>query len=151
MFNFQNKYKLTLKKIENCAGGDAVISVKDDYNVEMTSDCKVKVKGCVDIKAFNSGTITYKVKKGGMVLAQGTNDVCTLMASAPEMAKKMAKGLGIPESCPVSESHVCADEAVDISRFKSFLSFVKGTITIEAKVDHDNGKSCYNIESEIHK
>ncbi|KAL5280706.1 hypothetical protein ACFFRR_004612 [Megaselia abdita] len=146
------RYKATLRKLENCAGDDAIVKVEDGFNIELTDQCKVVVNGCVVFKAFNSGTANYKIKKSGMVLKQGTEDICTAMQSVPAAAKGLISALGAPESCPVSEGKVCAtDESIDVSQFKNMMGFAKGKTELEVTVDHDNGKSCYNVVVEIHK
>lgn len=48
----------------------------------------------------------------------------------------------------------CEDgtKKADMDRFKKFLTLARGgPIKIEAKIDHDNGKSCFTSEFEVVK
>lgn len=58
MFHFQNGYKLTIKKIENCGGPDQIIKIDENTTAELTSDCKLILNGCVHTKEFKTVTVS---------------------------------------------------------------------------------------------
>lgn len=149
--SFQGKYKARVSKVINCAGEDAVIQIEEGFNVELTDNCKVKATGCMNLKPFKSGKAKFKMSVKGRKRKEGTEDICAMNKNVAE--KSILRVLGAPDSCPVSAGRVCANgkDSLDISQYKMFLRFAKGTTEIEVDIDHgDDGKSCYKIIVEIY-
>lgn len=148
----QNGFKAAIKKLENCAGGDAVMQVEDGFKLDLTPDCKLVVSGCANVKAFNTGTAKYKIMKNGMTLKQGTEDMCSVAKTMPDNMKAMAKSMGVPEGCPVKADRLCAENvSIDVSKYKSMIGFAKGSTEAEISITHDTGKTCYKVAIEITK
>ena len=143
---------MTINKIENCGGGDAILKVNDGLDVQMTDSCQIVVSGCINTKAFNDGKVKYKVNKSGMTLLEGADNYCNLISKAEGDVKQLIDGFGIPKSCPIPEKEYCGQNvAIDISKYKNYLSFAKGKVDIEGSIEHDTGNSCYKVQLNVHK
>ncbi|XP_031623474.1 uncharacterized protein LOC116340881 [Contarinia nasturtii] len=138
-----NGYKMTMIKLENTAGDDAVLKIDPDTTVSMTKDCEIVVKGCAETKDFNTATVKYTILKNGNRITSGSTDVC-------EELKKDTKGIatglmsfGLPKSCPIKKMKQCADgsQKISIASHKNLLPLAAGTIDMTIDVTHDTGKS----------
>lgn len=120
--------------------------------MELTSDCKAVVKGCVIIKPFKTATAKVKLAVNGMTLFQTTQDVCKIASRIPAMARGIISMFGLPDSCPVAEGNICINnQSLDVSLAKPYLGMVRGKVEIDVSVEHDNGKSCYKVAVELTK
>lgn len=79
-------------------------------------------------------------------------NLCEPSGWANSEARNLMKVFAVPESCPVPDKELCAnDHKIDITKYKNFLSLAKGSIQIDATIEHDTGKSCLHVELEISK
>lgn len=152
IISYQNGYKATVKKIKNCAGDDGIIQFADDFDIKLNKKCELVPSGCIMNKAFNTAKVHFKLKKDGVVMKEDDVDLCAAAEKVNAEAKNFMKVFAVPESCPVSDGKVCANEhKVDISKYKNLLSLAKGSIQIDATIDHDTGKSCLHADLEVTK
>lgn len=148
-------YKVRVKKIENCAGPDAVITADENFTVVLTKNCEIKSRGCVTFKDFKTGNAKYTITKDGVQVLQGSMDICD-QASRPRRTEHIAellRSLGVPEKCPISAGQICTEpsQVVNINRFKQYLPLARGAIGVDVAVQHDSGKSCFKIRFDITK
>uniref|UniRef100_A0A182Q2K3 MD-2-related lipid-recognition domain-containing protein n=1 Tax=Anopheles farauti TaxID=69004 RepID=A0A182Q2K3_9DIPT len=148
-------YKVRVKKIENCAGPEAIITADENFTVVLTKNCELKSRGCVRFKDFKTGNAKYTISKDGVQVLQGSEDICN-QASRPRRTEQIAelmRSLGVPEKCPIEAGKICTDpsQVVNINRFKQYLPLARGSITVDVKVQHDSGKSCFKINFDITK
>lgn len=148
-------YKVRVKKIENCAGPDAVITADENFTVVLTKNCEIKSRGCVRFKDFKTGNAKYTITKDGVQVLQGSMDICD-QASRPRRTEHIAellRSLGVPEKCPISAGQICTEptQVVNINRFKQYLPLARGAIGVDVAVQHDSGKSCFKIRFDITK
>lgn len=148
-------YKIRMKKIENCAGPDAVITADENFTVVLTKNCDIKSRGCVRFKDFKTGNAKYTISKDGVQVMQGSTDICD-QASRPRRTEQIAELLrtfGVPEKCPISAGEICTEpsQVVNINRFKQYLPLARGAIAVDVAVQHDSGKSCFKIRFDITK
>ncbi|XP_055376087.1 uncharacterized protein LOC129608540 [Condylostylus longicornis] len=147
-----NGYKLKINKIENCAGDNQIVTIDEGFSMKLNKKCELVPSGCITHKAFNTALETFKITKDGVVVKEGTVDVCDAATHAQGEHKNMMKMFSLPEKCPVSDGKVCSDDRkLDFSKFKNMLSLARGQIDIESNIDHDTGKSCFKIAMEITK
>lgn len=141
-----------MKKISNCAGDDAIIQFAPDFDIKLNKKCELVPSGCIKNKAFNTAKVHFKLKKDGVVMKEDDVDLCAAAGKVTSDAKAFMKVFAVPESCPVSDSEICAnDHKVDISKYKHLLSLAKGGIQIDASITHDTGKSCLHADLEVTK
>uniref|UniRef100_A0A8W7PFH9 Uncharacterized protein n=1 Tax=Anopheles coluzzii TaxID=1518534 RepID=A0A8W7PFH9_ANOCL len=148
-------YKIRVKKIENCAGADAIITADENFTVVLTKNCEIKSRGCVRFKDFKTGNAKYTISKDGVQVMQGSTDICD-QASRPRRTEHIAellRSLGVPEKCPISAGQICTEpsQVVNINRFKQYLPLARGAIAVDVAVQHDSGKSCFKIRFDITK
>ncbi|XP_058122410.1 uncharacterized protein LOC131293263 [Anopheles ziemanni] len=148
-------YKITLKKIENCAGPDAVITVDENFTVVLNENCEIQTSGCVHIKDFKTGKAAYAITKSGRKVLQSWIDICDNSSASfgMELFTQFLRSLGVPESCPMSARTSCIEpsQAINISAFKQYLRLVRGAIDVEVAVLHDSGESCLKISFDVTK
>ncbi|XP_052867087.1 uncharacterized protein LOC128273198 [Anopheles cruzii] len=148
-------YKVRIKKIENCAGPDAVITADDNFTVVLTKDCDVKSRGCVRFKDFQTANAKYTLTKDGVQMMQGSIDLCNQASrrKRTESIAEVLRTLGVPEQCPVEAGQICIEptQAVNIKRFQQYLPLARGSIAVDVAVQHDSGKSCFKIRFDITK
>uniref|UniRef100_A0A1L8DP74 Putative conserved secreted protein n=1 Tax=Nyssomyia neivai TaxID=330878 RepID=A0A1L8DP74_9DIPT len=147
-----NGYKTKLHYLENC-DPSSVIKVDKNYKVEMTRNCEIIANGCIQTTGFQKAFMKATISKNGMVIHRIETDLCDTMSKATEEAKHYLKLFGLPDKCPVAASQNCQDASnkVDISKFKRYLALARGVIQIEARIEHENGKTCIKAETEITK
>uniref|UniRef100_A0A182J109 MD-2-related lipid-recognition domain-containing protein n=1 Tax=Anopheles atroparvus TaxID=41427 RepID=A0A182J109_ANOAO len=148
-------YKIRVKKIENCAGPDAVITADENFTVVLTKNCEIKSRGCVRFKDFKTANAKYTISKDGVQVLQGSMDICD-QASRPGRTENIAEllqTLGVPDKCPISEGQICTEpsQVVNVNRFKQYLPLARGAIAVDVAVQHDSGKSCFKIRFDITK
>lgn len=148
-------YKIRVKKIENCAGPDAIITADENFTVVLTKNCEIKSRGCVRFKDFKTGNAKYTITKDGVQVLQGSTDICD-QAARPRRTEHIAellRSLGVPEKCPISAGQICTEptQVVNINRFKQYLPLARGAIAVDVDVQHDSGKSCFKIRFDITK
>uniref|UniRef100_A0A182JQF8 Uncharacterized protein n=1 Tax=Anopheles christyi TaxID=43041 RepID=A0A182JQF8_9DIPT len=142
-------YKIRVKKIENCAGTDAIITADENFTVVLTKNCEIKSRGCVQFKDFKTGNAKYTISKDGVQVMQGSTDICD-QASRPRRTEHIAellRSLGVPEKCPISAGQICTEpsQVVNINRFKQYLPLARGSIAVDVAVQHDS-KDGYSIK-----
>uniref|UniRef100_A0A182P0I7 Uncharacterized protein n=1 Tax=Anopheles epiroticus TaxID=199890 RepID=A0A182P0I7_9DIPT len=135
-------YKIRVKKIENCAGTDAIITADQNFSVVLTKNCDIKTRGCVRFKDFKTGNAKYTISKDGVQVMQGSTDICD-QASRPRRTENIAellRGLGVPEKCPIEAGQICTEpsQVVNINRFKQYLPLARGAIAVDVAVQHDS-------------
>lgn len=96
-------YKIKLKKLQNCAGPNAVVTISDNYTIVLTKNCEIKARGCSTFKTFKTAVAKITVKKSGMQMYQSTINICEKLAAASRNSTfgPMLKTFNIPEKCPV--------------------------------------------------
>ncbi|XP_058451057.1 uncharacterized protein LOC131430259 [Malaya genurostris] len=148
-------YKLKVRKVQNCAGDDAVITASENYTVVLTKNCNIKSRGCVQFKSFKTAVAKYKVRKDGVQIYQGSVNLCDTLKTGLRHADfgPIMRTFKLPESCPVKEGLLCTDpsQVVNISPFAEFLALVRGTIDVETEIQHDTGRSCFQVRFEVTK
>lgn len=138
--------------MDNCAGDDGIIQLEDGWKFELTNECKVVASGCINYKAFNSGAAQYQISKNGKILKEGSVDICSNTEKLSDEEKALLTSWGVPDSCPVPEGRVCAEEATfDVSEYKNMLGFAKGKTEADLTIEHDNGKSCLKVVFQVNK
>lgn len=141
-----------MKKIKNCAGEDGIIQFGDDFDIKLNKKCELVPSGCIKNKAFTTAKVHYKLKKDGIVMKEENVDLCAAAGKVNADAKNFMKVFAVPESCPVTDGNVCADDhKVDITKYKNLLSLAKGSIQIDATIEHDTGKTCLHADLEVSK
>uniref|UniRef100_A0A1B0CF53 Putative conserved secreted protein n=1 Tax=Lutzomyia longipalpis TaxID=7200 RepID=A0A1B0CF53_LUTLO len=147
-----NGYKTKLHYLENC-DQSSVIKVAKKYNVELTKDCELIANGCIETTGFQKAYMRATISKNGMVVHRIEADLCDTMSQASEEAKHYLRLFGLPDKCPVAASKNCQDSSTkaDISKYKRYLALARGLIQIEARIEHENGKTCIKAETEITK
>ncbi|XP_055641487.1 uncharacterized protein LOC129778544 [Toxorhynchites rutilus septentrionalis] len=148
-------YKIKLKKLQNCAGPNAVITANENYTVVLTKNCEIKARGCGNIKAFKTAVAKITVKKSGMQMFQGTINICEKLAAASSNSTigPILRTFNIPEKCPVEAGTLCVEptQGMSIEPYKQFLSLARGSIDVETEIQHDTGKSCFKVQVDITK
>ncbi|XP_053696146.1 uncharacterized protein LOC128743570 [Sabethes cyaneus] len=148
-------YKVKVRKIQNCAGSDAVITANENYTVVLTKNCDIKSRGCVQFKSFKTAVAKYKVRKDGMLMLQGSLDLCDQLAIGNQDATigPMLRTFNLPEKCPVEGGTLCTDpsQTINIAPFAQFLALAQGTIDVETEIQHDTGRSCFRVRFEVTK
>lgn len=116
-----------MKKIENCAGADAIITADENFTVVLTKNCEIKSRGCVRFKDFKTGNAKYTILKDGVQVMQGSTDICD-QASRPRRTEHIAellRSLGVPEKCPISAVRVAnAFPSTTVIDHKPLIVFV---------------------------
>lgn len=148
-------YRIKVRKVQNCAGTDAVIVAQENYTAVLTKNCEIKSRGCVTYKTFKSGIARYKVKKDGVQVLQGRMDLCDQITTGNRdpVIGPMMRTLNLPDKCPVEDGTLCTDptQAVNIEQYKQFLPLARGTIDVETEIQHDTGKSCFRVQIDVTK
>lgn len=123
-----------------------------DFDIKLNSKCELIPTGCIHIKSFNTAKVHFKLSKDGVVIKEDDLDLCNVATKVNEDAKKFMKVFAVPETCPVEEKDLCAnDHKVDISKYKHLLSMAKGNLQIDTTIEHDTGKTCLHTNLEISK
>uniref|UniRef100_A0A023EH88 Putative 16.8 kDa salivary secreted protein n=1 Tax=Aedes albopictus TaxID=7160 RepID=A0A023EH88_AEDAL len=148
-------YRIKVRKLQNCAGSDAVIVAQENYTAVLTKNCEIKSRGCVTYKSFRTGIIKYKIKKNGVQMVQGRMDLCDQIASGDRdpTIGPMMRTLNLPNKCPVEAGTLCTDpsQVLNIEQYKQFLPLARGSIEIESDIQHDTGKSCFRLHIDVTK
>ncbi|XP_055548134.1 uncharacterized protein LOC129731827 [Wyeomyia smithii] len=148
-------YKVKVRKVQNCAGSDAVITANENYTVVLTKNCDIKSRGCVQFKSFKTAVAKYKVRKDGMLMLQGNLDLCDQLRAGILDAQigPMLRTFNLPEKCPVEAGTLCTDptQVINIAAFAQFLELAQGTIDVETEIQHDTGRSCFRVRFEVTK
>uniref|UniRef100_T1DF68 Putative 16.8 kDa salivary secreted protein n=1 Tax=Psorophora albipes TaxID=869069 RepID=T1DF68_9DIPT len=148
-------YRIKVRKVQNCAGGNAIMVAQENFTAVLTKNCEVKSRGCVTFKSFRTATAKYKVKKDGVVLMNGQIDLCERLAagSRDQNLAPLIRTFGLPTSCPVQAGTICTDpsQVIDIERFKRMLPLVRGRIDMESEIQHDTGRSCFRVQFDVTK
>ncbi|XP_058815147.1 uncharacterized protein LOC131678816 [Topomyia yanbarensis] len=148
-------YKLKVRKVQNCAGSDAVITASENYTVVLTKNCDIKSRGCVQFKSFKTAVAKYKIRKDGVQILQGNMNLCDTIKTGSRHADvgPIMRTFKLPEKCPVEEGSLCTDptQVVNIAPFAQFLTLVRGTIDVETEIQHDTGRSCFQVRFDVTK
>lgn len=108
--------------------------------------------GCLRLKAFNTAVAKYRLLLNGTPILERTDNICDVATKLPAAVKSVMKSFNAPESCPVKETKICAqNQSIDISKLKGVIGYAKGKIEAEMEVESDTGKSCYKIAFELVK
>ncbi|GAB0098868.1 hypothetical protein DMENIID0001_146720 [Sergentomyia squamirostris] len=157
LFNLQKAfacsgYKTKLHYLENC-DSNSVIKVDKNFTVELTRDCHIVVYGCIQTIGFQKANLKATISKNGMVIHRIETNLCDTMSQASEEARSYLRLFGLPEKCPVDAGQNCQDASkrADISKYKRYLALARGLIQVEARIEHENGKTCIKAETEITK
>ena len=75
----------------------------ENFSVKLNKKCEIVPTGCVVNKAFSTAVSKYKIAKDGMVIKEGTINMCTIADHAPGEVKDYLKLFGAPASCPVED------------------------------------------------
>ncbi|XP_055592252.1 uncharacterized protein LOC129748806 [Uranotaenia lowii] len=155
VFACNGGYKLKVRKIQNCAGAEGILIPHENGTAVLTKKCEIKMRGCVEMKAFKQATVKYAIKKDGVKVMEGSEDLCERMENArshPTIGPMM-KTLNLPEKCPVQAGTICSDptQIISIEPYKQMLSLARGRIEVEAEIQHDTGKSCIRMQFDIVK
>ncbi|XP_059617068.1 uncharacterized protein LOC132261992 [Phlebotomus argentipes] len=147
-----NGYKTNLHYLENC-DKQSVISVDNNFKVQLTRECQIIANGCIQTAGFQKAYLRATISKNGMVIHRIETDLCDTMNKASAEAKHYLKLFGLPDKCPVESGRSCQDSSTkaDISKYKRYLALARGLIQIDARIDHENGKTCIKAEVEITK
>lgn len=123
-----------------------------EFDIQLNKKCELVPSGCIKIKAFNTAKVHFKLRKDGVVMKEDDIDLCTVATKVNEDARNFMKVFAIPETCPVGDKELCAnDHKVDLSKYKHLLSMAKGSIQIDTTIEHDTGKTCLHTDLEISK
>lgn len=148
-------YRIKVRKVQNCAGDDAVIVAQENYTAVLTKRCEIKSRGCVTYKAFKSGIVNYKVKKDGVQVLQGKMNLCDQIntGNRDPTIGPMMRTLNLPDKCPVDAGTLCTDptQVINIEQFKQFLPLARGSLEIDSDIQHDTGKSCFRLQIDVAK
>ncbi|KAL1489796.1 hypothetical protein ABEB36_013729 [Hypothenemus hampei] len=151
-----NGYSIKILKSQNCVEDSIIKLPEKDFSLVLDSDCNIYGSGCVEItKDFKTAKAKYRVKKAPLPVIEGDVDLCQiseLMKKTPDLAAGMSL-VGIPTQCPVQAKKVCGtpDQKFSILKFKNQIGMAAGTSEIRVEIEHDNGKSCIEIQSSINK
>ncbi|KFB44917.1 uncharacterized protein LOC101463045 [Anopheles sinensis] len=132
---------MKITNVENCAGPDGIVTLSDDTTITVNDDCSLSLGGCVKVKGYNTASGQYQVSLNGRRLVGKSVDLCDPTTKNAVIGKIMPGGV-----CPVGERDICIDPNMKIPVGK-MLSMLKGTIVIEAALNHDTGISCIKIEA----
>ncbi|XP_055548133.1 uncharacterized protein LOC129731826 [Wyeomyia smithii] len=148
-------YELIIHKIENCAGSNQVITIDPKSTASLTKDCKVISKSMVKTVGFTSAKMTVLVSKNGLPVVSEKIDLCESMADSKNNkdAAEIMTMFGVPDKCPVEAGEIKTDEsqAYSLEKYKDDLMVAEGKITVDSKILHDNGESCFKINMEVKK
>ncbi|XP_053692119.1 uncharacterized protein LOC128740585 [Sabethes cyaneus] len=148
-------YELIIHKIDNCAGSDQVITIDPKSSASLTKDCKVISKSTVKTVGFKSAKMTVLIRKNGLPVANEKIDLCESMEDSKNNkdAAEIMTMFGVPDKCPVEASEINTNEnqAYSLEKYKDQLMMAEGKITVDSKILHDNGESCFKIDMEVKK
>ncbi|XP_030753198.1 uncharacterized protein LOC115880200 [Sitophilus oryzae] len=151
-----NGWSAKIVSYKNCVDNGIITLPTKGLKVVLDKDCNIYVDGCLEItKSYKSAKGSYHIKKPPLPMIDGDMDFCELdkqIKSMPD-AQKAIDMFGLPVTCPVNAGKICAgaEKKFSITKYKNQLGMAAGTSTIKVEVEHDVGKSCYELEFNLSK
>ncbi|XP_017771756.1 PREDICTED: uncharacterized protein LOC108559122 [Nicrophorus vespilloides] len=118
----------------------------------MDANCMIMTKGCIVItKPYKTAKAKYQLQKPPMPDLKGNIDICKELTTKKRKSAQLLSSLGF--KCPSEAKSLCATnpQKLDISKYKKQLHMAAGKSNLKIDIQHDNGKSCVDIEFEIYK
>ncbi|XP_058445943.1 uncharacterized protein LOC131427062 [Malaya genurostris] len=148
-------YELIIDRIENCGGDGQVITIDPKSMVKLTEDCKVTSKSTVKTIGFKTANMVVTVSKNGVPVVNEKIDLCASMDDSKNNkdAAEIMSMFGVPDKCPVKAEEIKTNEsqAYSLEKYKRHLMVAEGKINVDCQIEHDNGKSCFNIDMQVKK
>ncbi|XP_066141091.1 uncharacterized protein [Euwallacea fornicatus] len=152
-----NGYSIKLLKYQNCIEDSIIKLPEKNLTMVLDKDCNIYSSGCIElVKGFKTAKAKYVAKKPPLPVIEGELDFCKinemLQAKSPELAAGL-KMMGIPTTCPVEATKFCSgpENKFNITKYKNHIGMAAGTSELRVEIEHDTGKSCFEIQSSISK
>uniref|UniRef100_A0A182JEN0 MD-2-related lipid-recognition domain-containing protein n=2 Tax=Anopheles atroparvus TaxID=41427 RepID=A0A182JEN0_ANOAO len=146
-------FQMVLHSIENCSGDGQIITIDPSSTVALTKECGVKSKSTMRTLGFSKAQMQISITKNGLPVVKESVDLCASLddaASNPDAAELLTM-FGVPDHCPVEATEITTDESktYSLEKYKHNLLMAQGRSIIDILIHHDNGESCFKIETEI--
>ncbi|KAF7287878.1 sporozoite-associated mosquito saliva protein 1 [Rhynchophorus ferrugineus] len=151
-----NGWTAKITSYKTCVNNSVIQLPSDGLEVLLDKDCNVYLKGCVEItKDYKTAKGAYLLRKPPLPELDGEMDFCSLdkkLKNIPD-AMKALELLGVPTHCPVKAGKICGSPSKKISvmKYKNQLGMAAGNSEVKVEIDHDVGKSCYELSFNVNR
>ncbi|XP_058124255.1 uncharacterized protein LOC131282144 [Anopheles ziemanni] len=146
-------FEMILHSVENCGGDGQVITIDPGTTVALTKDCGVQTKSTVRTLGFRTAQMQVTITKNGLPVVKESVDLCASMddAATNQDATEVMTMFGVPNHCPVEPTEIVSDgsKTYSLDKYKHHLLVAQGRALIDVVIQHDNGKSCFKIDTEV--
>ena len=86
----------------------------------------------------------FTVSKANITVFKGTHNICQKSKKTSEVLTTIILFLGIPPNCPMDTGIFCQNDFKHIISPSTarILGLALGDVLVEAKIEHNDGKSC---------
>ncbi|RZF48934.1 hypothetical protein LSTR_LSTR003010 [Laodelphax striatellus] len=146
-------YSLKAVKIKTCVGSKNELINFTNYKVNLTSDCHVIPRGCIEfLKNIESFSIDYELSKNGVTLKQGKiKNGCYRLEHSDTDLQAMFDTFNFINKCPVKQGKICNErgKAINIQKHSIVLPAALGKIAGKLAMKSDVGNAC--LESDFQR
>jgi hypothetical protein len=142
--------------MKDCGGQNAVIKFRNS-SISFLDNCDTLSESCSDLMPYQTAMLQMKVIKNSITVFDLKIDLC----KTKKLRQTIRVGLGlfgIPLKCPIKEKQsFCynntkvAEITANDEKFLPLLFSTNQDFSVDLRIDHDTGTSCFQGEFNIGK